>query len=80
VYLEEIKRLTWAAALEPRVVRHTLGCLLARVAGKSPLDYLTPEEVTRQKDTVLALMVKPPNSVPDLIAEFDHKIGAYAQD
>jgi 5-methylthioribose kinase len=80
VYLEEIKRLTWAAALEPRVVRHTLGCLLARVAGKSPLDYLTPEEVTRQKDIVLALMVKSPTSVPDLVAEFVHKIGAYAQD
>jgi 5-methylthioribose kinase len=80
VYLEEIKRLTWASALEPRVVRHTLGCLLARVAGKSPLDYLTPEEVTRQKDIVLALMVKPPTSVPDLVAKFVHKIDSYAQD
>jgi 5-methylthioribose kinase len=80
VYREEITRMNWAAALEPRVVRHTLGCLLARVAGKSPLDYLTPEEVTRQRDIVLALMVKPPTSVPDLIAEFVHKIEAYAQD
>ena len=80
VYRKEIARLNWAAALEPRVVRHTLGCLLARVAGKSPLDYLTPEETTRQRDTVLALMVKPPSSVPDLIAEFVHKIEAYAQD
>jgi 5-methylthioribose kinase len=79
VYCKEIARLNWAAALEPRVVRHTLGCLLARVAGKSPLDYLTPEETTRQRDTVLALMVKPPSSVPDLIAEFVHKIEAYAQ-
>ena len=79
VYCEEIARLNWAAALEPRVVRHTLGCLLARVSGKSPLDYLTPEETTRQRDTVLALMVKPPSSVPDLIAEFVHKIEAYAQ-
>jgi len=79
-YRKEITRLKWAAALEPRVVRHTLGCLLARVAGKSPLDYLTPAETTRQRDTVLALMVKPPSSVPDLIAEFVHKIEAYAQD
>ena len=79
VYCKEIARLNWAAALEPRVVRHTLGCLLARVSGKSPLDYLTPEETTRQRDTVLALMVKPPSSVPDLIAEFVHKIEAYAQ-
>src|SRR6266849_2490853 len=80
VYRKEITRLKWAAALEPRVVRHTLGCLLARVAGKSPLDYLTPEEVTRQKDIVLELMVKPPTTVPDLMAEFVHKIEAYAQD
>src|SRR5207253_6106542 len=26
--------------LEPRAVRHTLACLLARVAGRSPLEYL----------------------------------------
>jgi len=80
VYCKEIARLNWAAALEPRVVRHTLGCLLARVAGKSPLDYLAPEEVRRQRDIVLALMVKPPTTVPDLMAEFVHKIEAYAQD
>ena len=80
VYRKEITRLNWAVVLEPRVVRHTLGCLLARVAGKSPLDYLTPEEVTRQKDIVLELMVKPPTTVPDLMAEFVHKIEAYAQD
>jgi tRNA A-37 threonylcarbamoyl transferase component Bud32 len=29
-----------APELEPRVVRHTLACLLARVAGRSPLEYL----------------------------------------
>jgi hypothetical protein len=80
VYQKEIKRLNWTGTLEPRVVRHTLGCLLARVAGKSPLDYLSSEEVTRQRDIVLALMVKPPTSVPDLIAEFVHKIETYAQD
>jgi 5-methylthioribose kinase len=80
VYREQITGMNWAGALEPRVVRHTLGCLLARVAGKSPLDYLTPEETTRQRDTVPALMVKPPSSVPDLIAEFVQRIEAYAQD
>ena len=79
-YREETTRMNWARTLEPRVVRHTLGCLLARVAGKSPLDYLAPEEVTRQRDIVLALLVKPPTSVPDLIAKFVHKIETYAQD
>src|SRR6202021_1215622 len=49
VYREEVEPLNWAATLEPRVIRHTLGCLLARVSGKSPLEYLTPEEAVRQR-------------------------------
>jgi 5-methylthioribose kinase len=78
-YHEEIARLDWAATLEPRVVRHTLGCLLARVAGKSPLEYLIPAEMSRQRDIVLALIVDPPTRVPNLITEFIHRIETYAQ-
>ncbi|MHB8216266.1 MAG: phosphotransferase family protein [Candidatus Sulfotelmatobacter sp.] len=78
VYREEIDRLDWAAALEPRVVQHTLGCLLARVAGKSRLEYLTPEEVTRQREIVLELISMPPKNVSDLIDQFVHKIENYA--
>jgi 5-methylthioribose kinase len=65
--------------LEPRTVRHTLACLLARVAGKSPLEYLSPEEKVRQRKVVLELMVDPPAGVPDLIAEFTGKIKAHAE-
>jgi len=79
VYCNQISRLNWADALEPRVVRHTLGCLLARVAGKSPLEYLTQEEVARQREVVLALIATPPANVSNLIAEFIHKIEAYAE-
>jgi 5-methylthioribose kinase len=79
VYWGEISRLEWAGELEPRVVRHTLGCLLARVAGKSPLEYLTPKESARQRDVVLALMVRPPTSVHDLVTQFILKIEAYAE-
>jgi 5-methylthioribose kinase len=79
VYHEEIARLNWGRALETRVVRHTLACLLARVSGKSPLEYLTPAEMGRQRDAVLALIAKPSSSVPDLITEFVHKIEAYAE-
>jgi len=78
VYRGGISTLNWAEELEPRVVRHTLGCLLARVAGKSPLEYLTPAEVTRQRHTVLALILEPPTSVPHLIDNFIHKIETYA--
>jgi 5-methylthioribose kinase len=79
VYYDEITQMNWAGCLEPRVVRHTLGCLLARVAGKSPLEYLMPWERARQHDVVLALMGEPPTNIPDLIAEFIHKIETYAQ-
>jgi hypothetical protein len=44
VYFNEITPLGWNE-IEPRAVRHTLGCLLARVAGKSPLEYLTADRL-----------------------------------
>ena len=78
VYREEISMLNWAKELEVRVVHHALGCLLARVAGKSPLEYLTPAEVAHQRDTVLALILEPPTCVPDLIDDFIYKIEAHA--
>jgi len=78
VYHEGIIQLNWAKELEPRVVGHTLGCLLARVSGKSPLEYLTPAEVIRQRDAVVALIRKTPTSVSELIEEFIGKIEAYA--
>jgi aminoglycoside phosphotransferase (APT) family kinase protein len=43
----------WANDLEVHAVRHTLGCLLARVAGRSPLEYLSSEERSRQRATVV---------------------------
>ena len=43
-YLAVLAGVSWQADLEARSVRHTVGCLLARVAGKSPLDYLSKAE------------------------------------
>jgi aminoglycoside phosphotransferase (APT) family kinase protein len=56
--------------LEARAVRHTLACLLARVDGRSPLEYLTEDERVRQRQTVLALLHRPPAQVPELIEAF----------
>lgn len=53
--------------LAPRAVRHTLGCLLARVEGRSPLEYLTPAGRAALRTDVLALLPAPPASVDDLI-------------
>ena len=78
VYFKEIAPLGWHT-IEPRAVRHTLGCLLARVAGKSPLEYLTTLEAAQQKDVVLQLIANPPTKVSDLIVEFIQKIQSHAK-
>jgi aminoglycoside phosphotransferase (APT) family kinase protein len=57
-----------------RVVRHALGCLLARVAGRSPLEYLTVAERAKQLQAVTALMSEPPRRVPELIDAFLERI------
>ena len=53
--------------LAPRAVRHALGCLLARVEGRSPLEYLTPAEKAAQRAAVLAQLASPPLAVEALI-------------
>jgi tRNA A-37 threonylcarbamoyl transferase component Bud32 len=60
----------FAAELEQRAVRHTLGCLLARVRGRSPLEYMDEEERTRQANAVVRLMGDPPATVAELAARF----------
>jgi 5-methylthioribose kinase len=56
--------------LDRRAVAHTLGCLLARAAGRSQLEYLTPAEKHLQQSAVLSLIAAPPQRVYDLIAVF----------
>jgi 5-methylthioribose kinase len=53
-----------------RVVRHTLGCLLARVAGKSLLEYLTQQERDRQRVITLRCIENVQANVENLIDEF----------
>ena len=62
------------AESESRAVRHTLACLLARVAGRSPLEYLTPQERERQQDAVLDMMPNPPRRVAELIRVFERHL------
>ncbi len=69
-YLRAVGEADWVEDLEPRAVRHTLGCLLGRVAGRSPLEYLDEEERLRQKEAVLALMPRTPTTVPELVEGF----------
>lgn len=60
----------FAAGIESRAARHTLACLLARVDGRSPLEYLGAAERERQRAAVLTLLARPPATLPDLIRTF----------
>ena len=65
-YAQELGAVPWRAGLEARAARHTLACLLARAAGRSPLEYLNPDERARQQTAVLALLAVPPVTVATL--------------
>jgi 5-methylthioribose kinase len=69
-YRSALGDVPWALDTEPRTVRHTLACLLARVDGRSLLEYLDDTQRTRQREVVLALMASRPISVPQLIERF----------
>jgi aminoglycoside phosphotransferase (APT) family kinase protein len=57
-------------AFEARAVRHTVACLLARVSGRSQLEYFSGAEKSLQRSVVLGLMPHPPRQIPDLIERF----------
>jgi 5-methylthioribose kinase len=73
-YLEHLGRLEWRDTAESRAVHHTIGCLLARIAGRSPLEYLTPEERVRQRDIALHFMSDPARRLSDLIERFSKEL------
>jgi 5-methylthioribose kinase len=60
--------------LEPRAARHALACLLARVAGRSPLEYLDDMERARQRKVVAAIIQNPPQKISDVITQFVEQI------
>jgi aminoglycoside phosphotransferase (APT) family kinase protein len=69
-YSETLGGIAWWADLDRWTVRHTLGCLLARVDGRSPLEYLDTAQRERQRAAALALMQRPPETVDALVAQF----------
>lgn len=69
-YLHALGRPRWLRELEPRAVRHTAACLVARAAGRSPLEYLSRAERDRQREAAVALLVTPPPDVASLVRDF----------
>jgi hypothetical protein len=77
VYSDALGAVDWRAALEPRVARHTLGCLLARVAGRPPLDYLAWGARAPPRAAAIELMRRPPATVAALVEQFVARLGLY---
>ena len=74
VYIDTLGDVPWRNGLEARVVRHTLACLLARVAGRSPLEYLDEAKRTQQREVVVGLMTNPPAAIDALIQQFIERL------
>jgi aminoglycoside phosphotransferase (APT) family kinase protein len=69
-YSAGAQSLTKATSFEERAVQHTLGCLLARVRGRSPLEYLDDCEKDRQARAVLGLMRRREMGLLELVDGF----------
>jgi 5-methylthioribose kinase len=78
-YCVLVDDLPWAGDLEPVCVKHTLACLLARVAGRSRLEYLDAIQQRQQADVVTALMRHAPPTMGALIQRFVVEIGKHEQ-
>jgi 5-methylthioribose kinase len=59
-YCDTVGEAAFFDGLEERAVRHACGCLLARVRGRSQLEYLSDAEKDRQAGAVLAILPGPP--------------------
>jgi len=73
-YRREIETTAFGDALESRAVAHTLACLLARVDGRSPLEYLDDDARQRQRTAVLRLMTMPPATMPELFSAWQERL------
>lgn len=73
-YLDGLNGLEWRTTVESRAVRHTVACLLARVAGRSTLEYLSADERARQQEIAQAMMKAPAKCVSGLIHEFYERL------
>lgn len=73
-YWEVVGEAPFAEDLEERAVRHACGCLLARVRGRSQLEYLSDGEKERQAVAVVRLLPGP-STVAGLRDAFAAELG-----
>lgn len=69
-----VQGLPWSQTLEAHAVEHSLACLLARVDGRSPLEYLDAHGQSRQRKAVLTMLHRPPEKVDQLVDQFTEQL------
>jgi hypothetical protein len=69
-YTTTIAPAPWSIDIDLHAAAHGLACLLARVAGRSKLEYLSAEERLHQQEIILKLLAHPPTSVLQLLDRF----------
>jgi 5-methylthioribose kinase len=74
VYCKRVNDMPWFTDLVARAPKHTLASLLARVCGRSPLEYLGPQECLIQKKAVIDMIVEDYSSLDDVITGFIERI------
>lgn len=75
-YFDEVREMPWIEDFEFRAASHTLACLLARVSGRSPLEYLSDTERIIQRQIATDLIGEDITTVDRVIAAFAERIGA----
>jgi 5-methylthioribose kinase len=73
-YVETLGAVDWWDGFEPRASKHTLGCLLARAAGRSQMDYFNADKKANQRRVVIALMEDPPSTIFETIERFTSNV------
>ena len=62
--LEKVASQTEQTRLEQRTLLNLAGCMLARIDGKSPVDYLSPERQQLVRDVARSWLLQPPATIP----------------
>ncbi len=79
-YQETLSDVPWRDEHESMCVAHTLGCMLARVRGRSTLEYLDEDERDRQCGIVLAVMRALPNTLDELVTLYAGLLNKHGAD
>jgi 5-methylthioribose kinase len=74
LYRDEVSGMPWIGHLDLRAAQHTLGSLLARICGRSPLEYLNNDERVIQRRSALEMIEEDLSSVDQVIIGFAERI------